>query len=752
VNTATVQIPVGPWESVFEDAFGKRYISAGPGGEHLEILALRDELTAVSSFEAALRGRVGELAGFQSPSFARIRGVLPLGTRTPALAVVAEPVGGTRLSHILATAEEQLLPIEIGVALDMIRQLVRAVAALHKKMPGIAHGAITPERIAITSQAELIVLDSAFGAALETLRYSRERYWKDLSIPLPLAANGPRFDQRSDIMQVGAVALALLIGRPLYTEEFPDKIGALANCVWGITPTGGVQPLPSALRTWLARALQLDAAHAFGSAVEAWPELDHLLGGAAYLSPLGAMQSFLAEYRKHSRSSATETLEPTFGVSAGASASPKSAPGEGSTSTNREPEPTATEGTPATLSKVAASNVALSNEPVADALLSAAVAATPTRPTQPGTAPTSPTDPPAAPHTGARALPFGIAAGIVRLSEQFTVDEKVNDNMRNGTPWWRRPRIAVAAVVAVLTCGGALAGRSYLTAPAAAEPPGTLVVETNPPDVPVMIDGQLRGSTPLTLTLTSGSHTLELLAAGTPRRIPLTISAGSTVSHVIELPKAETTTGKLQIHSDQSGARVTVDGTSYGTAPLTIDGLTPGPHTVVIVHRLGSVTQEVVVEAGATASLVVPMAAPEGAPVSGWITVAAPTEVHVYEDTRLLGSSRSDRIMVSVGRHEIDVVNEALGYRARRVVNVLPGQTAPVRLDWPKGSLALNAQPWADVWIDGERVGETPIGNVAVPIGTHEVVFRHPVLGEQVVRTTVTANEPTRLSVDLRKK
>ena len=47
--------------------------------------------------------------------------------------------------------------------------------------------------------------------------------------------------------------------------------------------------------------------------------------------------------------------------------------------------------------------------------------------------------------------------------------------------------------------------------------------------------------------------------------------------------------------------------------------------------------------------------------------------------------------------------------------------------------MALNAQPWADVWVDGERVGETPIGNVAVPIGPHEVVFRHPQLGEQVV-------------------
>ena len=108
--------------------------------------------------------------------------------------------------------------------------------------------------------------------------------------------------------------------------------------------------------------------------------------------------------------------------------------------------------------------------------------------------------------------------------------------------------------------------------------------------------------------------------------------------------------------------------------------------------------------------------------------------------------------MVSVGRHELDIVNEALGYRVRRTVNVSPGQVSALRLEWPQGTMSLNAQPWANVWIDGEPMGDTPIGNVSVPIGTHEVVFRHPELGEQVVPATVTLNGTARLSVDLRKK
>ena len=64
----------------------------------------------------------------------------------------------------------------------------------------------------------------------------------------------------------------------------------------------------------------------------------------------------------------------------------------------------------------------------------------------------------------------------------------------------------------------------------------------------------------------------------------------------------------------------------------------------------------------------------------------------------------------------------------------------------------MNAIPWAEVWVDGERVGETPIGNLPVSVGNHEVVFRNPDLGEQRMTATVTLTAPTRLSVDLRKR
>jgi hypothetical protein len=212
------------------------------------------------------------------------------------------------------------------------------------------------------------------------------------------------------------------------------------------------------------------------------------------------------------------------------------------------------------------------------------------------------------------------------------------------------------------------------------------------------------------------------------------------------------TFGHLQIRTEPAGARVSVDGLPRGTSPVTVPDLSAGEHAVLVESDLGSVKQTVIIEAGITASLTVPLAAPEGAPVSGWIALSAPADVQVFENKRLLGSSQSDRLMVSAGRHEIEIVNETLGYRATRTVQVVPGKVTPIRIDFPKGTIALNALPWAEVWADGERVGDTPIGSLSLTIGPHEFVFRHPDLGEQRHAATVTVNTPARLSVDLRKK
>ena len=85
-------------------------------------------------------------------------------------------------------------------------------------------------------------------------------------------------------------------------------------------------------------------------------------------------------------------------------------------------------------------------------------------------------------------------------------------------------------------------------------------------------------------------------------------------------------------------------------------------------------------------------------------------------------------------------------------MTVQAGKTSPVKLDAPSGTVSINAVPWAEVWMDGRRIGETPIGNLSAPIGARELVFRHPDFGERKASIMVTLKEPARISMDLRKK
>ena len=106
--------------------------------------------------------------------------------------------------------------------------------------------------------------------------------------------------------------------------------------------------------------------------------------------------------------------------------------------------------------------------------------------------------------------------------------------------------------------------------------------------------------------------------------------------------------------------------------------------------------------------------------------------------------------MLAAGRHDIELSNDTLGYHAKRAIVVPAGKVAPVTVELPQGVVNLNASPWAEVFIDGRRVGETPIGNLPVTIGPHEVVFRHPQLGEKRQAVSVTLNAPVRVSVDMK--
>src|SRR5262249_48814217 len=135
----------------------------------------------------------------------------------------------------------------------------------------------------------------------------------------------------------------------------------------------------------------------------------------------------------------------------------------------------------------------------------------------------------------------------------------------------------------------------------------------------------------------------------------------------------------------------------------------------------------------------------------GWRSVASPCAVQIFEGNDLVGTSGTARIMLPAGRHDFRLVNLGIGYEETRRVEVAAGKLAAVKVEPPKATLSANAKPWADVIIDGTSVGQTPLANLSLPVGTHQVVFRHPQLGERRQTVIVTAKGPNRISADMTK-
>ena len=210
--------------------------------------------------------------------------------------------------------------------------------------------------------------------------------------------------------------------------------------------------------------------------------------------------------------------------------------------------------------------------------------------------------------------------------------------------------------------------------------------------------------------------------------------------------------GTLEITTEPAGLAVAIDRRPAGVSPISVGDLQPGTHEVTITRGTTVLRRTVSVDAGVPTAVLIATASAGPGPglESGWLTVAAPVPVRILESGNLLGTSETPRLLLTVGRHDLEFVNETFGYRVLRTVQIAAGSGASAGLEPATGTLSVNAQPWAEVWVDGKRVGETPIGNLSLPIGNHDLMVRHPQLGERRRTVAVSANTPARIGIDLR--
>jgi hypothetical protein len=261
----------------FEDGIGRRWRSVDPAGGEIETLVLSPALVDSESTEAVLVERVAQLATFSHPAFAPVRRIERLSGTKPRLAIVSAAVSGVRLSDMLRDAQRQLAPPDLDATCSVLGQVVTALADLHRHSRDLAHGAIGPERIVITPDGRAVIVESVLAPVLERLQLARTPLWTDFRVAVPPVAGTPRFDQVTDVMQVGMLALALVLGRLVRRDEYPSR---LHDLMLEASMPGGPedrQAILRALREWIHRTLQLAPRSAFRTAAEAAPAFDAVL-------------------------------------------------------------------------------------------------------------------------------------------------------------------------------------------------------------------------------------------------------------------------------------------------------------------------------------------------------------------------------------------------------------------------------------------------------------------------------------------
>jgi hypothetical protein len=548
------------------DGFGDRLLMFdNTDAISLELLRFRRELVT-TGFENALRDRVEHLAQFRHASFPLVRAAVHLDDQD--LTLVSAHTPGQRLSELpMWQAGKGLHP---GVVTWIVRELTPALAALQSSGPFVAHGALNADRIVITSEGRLCLIEHALGAAIRRLRFTPAELWRQFSLLAPVDDRGlVRIDARTDVVQLGTIALSLLLARPVTLQDFERGLPALLD-EFSRLAAASPSVFTAPLRAWLERALQL-VPRSYRSARDAQESLHEL------------------------------PIPPR----------------------------------PAVAERAALRDPGMSREAV-----------------------TSGTD------------PLQRVGSVARLEARRPL----------------RPQMV-----------------RELPSEAIVQPLAEPVLVAGPPQA--ARPRRWRRALTIGVSVTLGAIAVgEGLVIATLRTQPAVVSIASPAAPVASPPP-----GALTEVPDRRPANV------LAVAPAVDDMV------------------DVVAQAAARQR-------------SGGVRLAAPIELTVFEGDRLLGTTADGPIVTTAGAHQLDLVNTGLGYRSRQAVTIRAGVITPLTLPTPMGRININAQPWAQVLIDDSPLGETPLANVSVPLGTHQITFRHPQLGERRETVIVRADTIARVS------
>lgn len=255
-------MPLDDLPDVRHDGFGFRRIAHDRQFGRVEILELTAALGTPAA-EQAIRACAARQAEARAANVAR---VVRMARTDRALTITTLAAPGVPLADLLAALEFGTVSLDAAALLEVAVATTATVAAMHALPGAPVHGALSPSHV-VLGPAGAVLTGTVFAEALQGLQWNREQLWRVFGLAMPSSASLPRFDQRADVTQMGALVLATLLRRTLGATEYPkqtiDLVDAAADGL-AVTPR-----LRTPLRLWLQQVFQLQPKARFASGVDA---------------------------------------------------------------------------------------------------------------------------------------------------------------------------------------------------------------------------------------------------------------------------------------------------------------------------------------------------------------------------------------------------------------------------------------------------------------------------------------------------
>ncbi len=327
--------------------------------------------------------------------------------------------------------------------------------------------------------------------------------------------------------------------------------------------------------------------------------------------------------------------------------------------------------------------------------------------------------------------------------------------------------LPVAGVIIIVLITGFFLVRALLPKSGSIVPKpeyGALMLNTDPTGAKIFIDGNdIARATPARIeSLNLGRHEVLFTLSGYKHFLDtVLVKPESVISVSARLEKERVVIsgpekfGAIFVRTHPPGASIKIDGRdTYEKTPRLIKKLAAGTYRITV-EKSGydpvSVTKEVA--GGRVVTVNVQLTKKAGPGQYGYLKLTVNPWAKVYIDGRHIETTPiANPIKIEAGPHVVKLTNPNFKTWTE-TIQFLPNQTITriVQLSPGEGYLRITVNPWADVYIDNDFVGMTPIPKaIALNPGKHTLRLVNSEFKTYEETITIVADEVLRKHVNLK--